>query len=811
MPLTLKAILRQSLFLILAALLPAFYLFCLHWISGNPLTLTSIAFWLGFSGLTLLFAALLKMPHQEGSVITFRPAWIILWFVFLAGTGLALMDPFWGSQALVTISLAALIALSMDLHAQLGGKPFSFRWVLVGGLVGAHTVLLITLINQILTRFSEEEFFALLQVILFLGYWGILTAVHTLNKTATKFLNKPLWMIPSSTLWIVWLICFSMVALWSLKSYQNSFYTLQTEPVSGATNEVPFICGSAPQQNSTVKSDQVFDTYIQQMAAITNQNAATTGFLFLATAENKWALSFHDRLLEEATQERFTQAANSIKYDQFLAAQRVYLYSQALLRKPNLFSSEEKQFVTNWFQKINRRAMTVEWVDWLYALAFRSFPKGPYLNQENGAGLLSLLEKSGLSDPSLASQNASFLAQNTGGWNLRFRNSDDSLLYQSEWITNAYFQGVPKDNISINNLKNSFEWVLVQMLPDGRAPQYNYPQPYELSGLLYFGAVLLNDPRFVWLANASLQTNAPSFPIIRGQMGAQNRISLTGTAPTQGSCLVYGDTSLPTQTGPLAPDKIIFRDGWSQGDGYLLLNLRFTGWHRYKGTNTITLIDRGEPIVGEQIEDKSFSWLPAGRALFRDKRIPRQNLNGFQIERQGLDKVLFQILGIGSPWAQDPPWLTQVNYFSTSPELDKSQTLLPNWHSWDHTRTIFFDHNGIIVVVDDATSPSKNSGAITWTIQNAQTVRENRYLIGQQSQNEMVLMGQSDGNFNIQPVSDGASQIMYTSSANGHLRLVTVFLSGVWLGGTIQIDESMALTVQQGVHISTIDLNSPGK
>ena len=77
------------------------------------------------------------------------------------------------------------------------------------------------------------------------------------------------------------------------------------------------------------------------------------------------------------------------------------------------------------------------------------------------------------------------------------------------------------------------------------------------------------------------------------QPGAERPLDLAGESPHVGSCLLYGDSGLPTQVGPLAPDKIVFRDGWTPGAAYLLLNLRFSGWHRYKATNTITLLSLG--------------------------------------------------------------------------------------------------------------------------------------------------------------------------------------------------------------------------
>ena len=471
-----------------------------------------------------------------------------------------------------------------------------------------------------------------------------------------------------------------------VKSYQASFYAPTAQLYPGISTDSPFLCGTVDSSGGgTVSGASFFADYIQRVAANPNQTAVEQGFLYLATGDIKWAAAFHTSLLDEANHSLFTTPANSVKFDQYLAAQRVYAYARVRQRLPDLFSPEEQTHIADWFHAINRRTLTVEWVDYLYGMAFSMIPEGPYENQENGAGLIAILEAENLADPALLAHNQNYLARNWRGWEARFRNTDDLLLYQAEWITNAYFQKLYTGQAPAQNVRNSFEWILLQMLPDGRAPQYNLPYDYDLTATLYFGAGLLQDGRFLWLANQSLHEPENAGIPFHPQLGTEQAINLSGAAPTQGSCLIYGDLGLPTQAGPLAPDKIVFRQGWSPGDLYLLLNLRFEGWHRYKGSNTVTLIDQGGMLVNERINGDAFAWLPKGRSLFRDKRIPRENLNGFQIDRQGLDAVLVQLLSYGSTWAQDPPFTVQVDGFSTGAGMDVSQTSLVGWHGWTQT------------------------------------------------------------------------------------------------------------------------------
>ena len=111
-----------------------------------------------------------------------------------------------------------------------------------------------------------------------------------------------------------------------------------------------------------------------------------------------------------------------------------------------------------------------------------------------------------------------------------------------------------------------------------------------VAGVAYLGASLLDDPRLLWLADQSLAQVEAEGGYLYAQPGLEAPVTFEDIPPTGASCLLYGNLGLPNQVGPLAPDKIVFRDGWSSDSAYVMLNLRFTGWHRYKATNTITLL-----------------------------------------------------------------------------------------------------------------------------------------------------------------------------------------------------------------------------
>ena len=269
---------------------------------------------------------------------------------------------------------------------------------------------------------------------------------------------------------------------------------------------------------------------------------------------------------------------------------------------------------------VNRRALTVEWVDWLYALAFSKRPEGPYENQENGAGLLALLEFSGSADPTCSGLNRRYLGRNVRGWNTRFRNTDDALVYQSEWITNAFFQSLFTGLISKENQKRSFEWLLLQALPDGGRLGYNHPDREPFAGIAYWGARLLHDRKI------SVDCRIPPTPSIpgridRGPTGGRVPCNRNRNLSPGGIMPAFRRFRVAESAGAFRR-RIKFRDGWSQDSKYLLLNLRFSGWHLYKASNTVTLLYQQGPVVMEDNFRRTSGWLPEGRSLFRDKRIP---------------------------------------------------------------------------------------------------------------------------------------------------------------------------------------------
>jgi hypothetical protein len=190
------------------------------------------------------------------------------------------------------------------------------------------------------------------------------------------------------------------------------------------------------------------------------------------------------------------------------------------------------------------------------------------------------------------------------------------------------------------------------------------------------------------------------------------------------------------------PDKIVFREGWESDDFYALLNLRFDGWHGYKGTNSFISIRFGEPFVVEDLVKKSWDWLPKGRAKRRDENICRSRLNGFQIEGGIIRRIINLIFGFEDSWEQDLPKAVEVEDFIISRKIDTSTTIL-NWHNWNNIRKCLMVKDDYFVVFDFNKGRGGKKHAISWHVKGKLT-RNGNLLDFEQKNHKLSLFFGSD-------------------------------------------------------------------
>ncbi len=458
--------------------------------------------------------------------------------------------------------------------------------------------------------------------------------------------------------------------------------------------------------------------------------------LYVLTEDKQYALKVKEILLKEAEEGRFTNPAHSVKSQQFDAAKRAVSYLEVEKIK-ELFSQKEKQEMVNWFKDIVNRIFSVEWVDYLYAVAFKRAPVGPYENQEIGAGALAVLaEIIEEEHPEIAKRARDFIDKHAVVWGGNFRNTDDSITYQSWWISNAFlvakYRPMPEWS-SNTNASDAFEWILKQWPPNGMALAYNDYHPANIADTMALGASLFHDRRYKWLAVKMLQQQDAGedvgFPFYFGLVSWDD--SLEPVRPSVGSSYLMGPGGLPHDPGPSMPDKIVFREGWEESSLYALLNLRYSGWHKYKATNSFVNITYGRPFVVEDFISKRHTWLPAGRSLYRDKKIDRIRLNGFQVGLEGYELLVHDILKIGTSWAQDPPRYAEVQYFQKTPGVEFSKTNLSKWRGWWNERISILLKDSYFAVFDKAERKKDGKVAISWHLKGSNKVERDTIHLNQ--------------------------------------------------------------------------------
>jgi hypothetical protein len=693
------------------------------------------------------------------------------------------------------IALGGLYTLLFWLDKVLiDGRGTPQRWG-IHGMLAITAGVIPTVLDQVESHFAEEEFFVALQALALAIFWILLLFTYHILRKTEPAISSPSFSFDPRRLPIPLSLLVVIALGLTVRAYQDSFFPYDAPTFKGISDEKPFICGEVIPDSKTFESSQVFKHLLMQVEANPLKGPPEFGMLALGSGDERWVNAFHKSILDEARQARFTGPANSVKSVQHEAALRVYYYSQMKKSFPDLFSMDEEYELEDWFEAINRRALTVEWIDWIYALAFSKTPEGPYENQENGSGLLAVLMSEGLAPNDAQTKIKSYLEREQHGWEVHFRNSDDAYIYQMVWITNALFQSQYTGKTSLEHVKHSFDWLQLQALPDGAVVRYNHPRYESVAATMYLGTILLDDPTYLWLAGRALSKLEADGGYLTAQPGAEHVLDQIGLSPRVGSCVLYGDSGLPNQSGPLAPDKIVFRDGWSEDATYLLLNLRFTGWHRYKATNSIVLLYKDGYLITENLEGKPSSWLPAGRSLFRDKRIPRENLNGLLVERTGLSAVLYRLISLGGPWAQDPPYYARVDRFETSTQLDISTTTTMDWHGWQHSRTVYFYHGGPVIIEDRAEGPPGRQAALVWHASDIEEEVQNQRFLLRSGDNpiEMIILPPGSGEINIEKVNeqsvDPIKRIFYQPPNNGQLDSVTIFLMADWVDAKVDLKE----------------------
>jgi len=612
---------------------------------------------------------------------------------------------------------------------------------IVGAAIGGGTAgIFIAMIYVLKINFSIDEGFFLLTTssLVFFGIiiggviFTSITIWNLITKKELKLFSKNQILSFKNKIGIVLLIGMILFGITSFKYWDTLNLNDETVLFTQENNQLFYECGKINNQNETRSFAYNKEMLIKYLKDRPEQNIDILFYLYYLSDNDDYGLKFKELLLDEVKNKKFIGISNSVKAWQFQAMHRAYYYDLLIEKNNQFFTPEENELILDWFREINEHAYKITWVSYAYGFINKKLPEGPYENQEIGIGLLSILSEI-LKDkyPELAKRNLEYVDKYGIGWKYNFRNPDDQIVYaQQTWQKNAFMMakyGGHEEYLRGENSKASFEWVMLQWPPNGMAPAYDVPVDWTPFDTMILGSYLHEDGRYLWVAEKMLEKELENedrkIDLILGLENFDNIPYVQ--KPDTGSCYIEGTIGTGLQPKGLMPDKIVLRDGWNEDSLYALLNMRFSGWHSYKATNSFISIMYGEPFVVEKLDLERHDWLPKGKADHRDKKIERSELNGFILETKGLEEIVNKITGHGSSWHQDPPKFAEKSFMYTTENADFIKTKISDWHGWEHNRISILVKDGYIVVLDNAHGNDSRTVGITWNLKGNPTFKPN--------------------------------------------------------------------------------------
>jgi len=517
-----------------------------------------------------------------------------------------------------------------------------------------------------------------------------------------------------------------------------SFYLMflllfSDKPFEGGFNNIiePINCVELNSiQSKKVNLDK--SEIIPYIKSYAEEGVIKNGLLYLITNDSIYGESFKKQLINEMNSSKLIDQTLTHKGGQYLMGMKAFYFNEVSNFNPHLFSNKEKEFIQKQFENSVNQIFQPILIDYVYSKVFGKKLDGVYYNQEIGLGSLSIISKVIRNDTQIK-QIREYVLENANGWSTNFRNVDDSEFYHHLWLNNAYlmYYSFPEMFNNRRNINMSFDWLLAIYPPKGYPPMINSYSPTAYLDSIIIGEKLTKNPSYRWLLLETIERfkeeldrneqieSAKFFLGTRYIMELEGKSAIT---PNYGSCLIFGKTGSVNNPSGLSIDKIALRDGWGDDSLFILLNLRYTGWHRYKSTNSIIQVVYNEPIIVEDIISKKDYWLPKGRWIYRDKKIDRERLNGALIKKRGIDLFIHNLFGFESEWNQNLPHLSELIFFKSSAEVDESRTKI-QYANWNHTRDIKLFKKKFILVFDYLESNNlNNKNGISWHLRNIKKI-----------------------------------------------------------------------------------------
>ncbi len=247
----------ESMRLVLYSLIPLSFLQTFFWISKQSYSWQIFLSQLLFLN-AVLFLALAVEFYFDKNARYLRFGLILLTAV---SGGIYLLSQSTFSAWILTVSFFGLM-IQLEGWLTAGLHRFSRLTVrlILSGIAGCFLAGLL----QVEERFSEEEFFAVLQVLIISICWFLTVSVFRI--WAARFGPKP-GVSRGVRIWIV--VAFAVLIFigifQTVQSYQDSFFPKEAPTYPGISSSEPYLCGDSPKTSQTYSGEAVFSRLLERI------------------------------------------------------------------------------------------------------------------------------------------------------------------------------------------------------------------------------------------------------------------------------------------------------------------------------------------------------------------------------------------------------------------------------------------------------------------------------------------------------------------------------------------------------------------
>lgn len=599
---------------------------------------------------SLILSLVLRLVFDNSFFVNVSISWLFL-FSFVSAGFIYLYPKFKDVQLMVILFFAILFVFTDILFLNVIGvaalifMPFFFTKFRNKFIFATLSSILLFIIYVVSVNLSEPEEYLLIVLIFLLTYsYGLiillsLVKAHSVNEKSEK-IGKVLFII---SILIIFGVIFviniysNMLAVGLTSEYYNrSSYVCVNVFSFNYSSNLPLL--EVAEFLYTLK-DKVDDPTIFAQLALLEQNET-------------YAFTYLDKLDNEITTKKFENTPlTSNDWNQYLFSTRLY-YLYLLRNKFSSVREINQSLIDSYFSEKVHFLLD----DTLSSNYFRFYYKrdvgGFYQNQENGMGLIAIYLLNYPNDSRVEELNSLFI-ENARGWKDSWKNFDDSIYYQNIWIQNAYFMCLYNSSYcDEGNIKRSFDFIYDIYNGNMSSISFNSISTASYPNLFSLGFGLTEDTKYIYTRDEMfkdiLNYNFIDSPNL---IGIESWIDYNKTfSVSDQSCVIFSSAGIPGVKEEIMPDKAILRN--SQGD-YVLVNLRSSGWHRYKGTGGIYfLTENGAVEISHYSNTQSFSFLPSGRALNRDLKLRKELFSSNVTKDQTIYGAISNLFGLGSRFDQ---------------------------------------------------------------------------------------------------------------------------------------------------------------